>query len=243
MSPSWTTTVGENPYLLRSSLIGSDVLHIRAVQGDKVSSAALQYEEGASSAYLGSEDVLAGFFDEIPLTIYSLSPQRQPLAINASNNFISEPVNLGLRVTGSGEIKLEFSGLSTFRHKVFLVDKQLNKEIDLQQTPEHSFTVAVNGATEVNDRFALRMTTNITGSEPIETPSWRVYSKDSYIYVQSEGEPIESLQIYNTLGSLIYSASSVNERQHKVAVNGGQQIYLVKARIGNEHKTEKVIVK
>jgi hypothetical protein len=242
MSPAWTTTVGENPYTLRSSLIASDVLHITATQGDKTSSTALQYEADASSAYRGSEDVLAGFFDEIPLTIYTLSSQRQPLAINTSNNFTSEPVDLGLRVTGSGEVKLEFSGLSTFRHKVFLIDKQLNKEIDLQQTPEHSFTVVANGATEVNDRFALRMESSITGSEAIATPSWRVYAKDSYIYVQSEGEPIESLQIYNTLGSLIYSASSINERQHKVAVSGGQQIYLVRARIGNVVKTEKVIV-
>jgi hypothetical protein len=244
MSPDWTTTSGARPFTLRAAAneVGG-VLYIKAVQGQKTGYTALQNDPDASPAFNGNEDVRNLFFDEMPLTLYSLTAMREPLAINANSDFQSQTTDLGLRILESGETKLEFTGLNTFGYRVYLIDREKNVEIDLQQTPEYTFTVVKPAdveSIEINDRFTLRMDADPDGIQPVASSSLRVSSRNGYIHVQSMGEAISSLQLYNMAGALIYSD---NTRATEFRIPAPrQQVYIVRALIGDTVKTEKVIV-
>ncbi|GHU75867.1 hypothetical protein FACS189414_0850 [Bacteroidia bacterium] len=214
------------------------VLYIRAIQGSRTSSAALVYDPEATS----KADLPVLVYNEIPLTLYAFSPGREALSIRTSNDFQSRATDLGLRVMNAGEMKLEFSGLSTFGHDVYLQDKQLGKTIDLQNNPVYTFTVA---AIELNDRFSLGMTYTgkgiVTGSESAPAPAaLQVSSKDGYLDVQSQGGKIDRLQVYSLTGSLIYSSNSSSGR-FNIPLSGG--VYIVKGQIGATYYTEKAVVR
>ncbi|MDR0844449.1 MAG: right-handed parallel beta-helix repeat-containing protein [Tannerella sp.] len=245
MSPNWTTTSGARPFTLRA---GTDevggVLYIKAVQGQKTSSTALQNDPNASPAFNGNEDVRNLFFDEMPLTLYSLTAMREPLAINASGDFQSQQTDLGLRILESGETKLEFSGLNTFGHLVYLIDKEKNLVIDLQQTPEYTFTVtkpADVAAIELNDRFTLRMDIDPTANQPVASSSLLATSLNGELYVRATSGSIRSLEVYHVNGALIYSTQTESEL-FRVPVERGQ-VYVVKARIGETYEVRKVLVR
>jgi uncharacterized repeat protein (TIGR01451 family) len=244
MSPDWTTTALPGAYVLRSTSVETGVLRIKAVQGDKTGYTVLQYDRNTSPAYVGNEDVQALFYDEIPLTLYSLTAQKEPLAISSSGDY-SQNTDLGLRMMETGEIKLEFSGLSTFGHNVYLLDKEKGMEINLQQTPEYTFT-ATNPANvksvEVNDRFTLRMEyTGQYNSEITTNPVLLLSGWDGRIHVRPVSGVISHLLIYNMAGMLIYDDHTVSD-EFSIPVERSQT-YIVKALTGNKYCTGKVIVK
>ncbi|MDR3260828.1 MAG: right-handed parallel beta-helix repeat-containing protein, partial [Tannerella sp.] len=89
MSPNWTTTSAPaSSYMLRAAPVVSDAntLRIKASQGNKTSYAILVYDPNASPD-LGQEDMPVLIYDEIPLTLYSYTALREPLAIHASSDF------------------------------------------------------------------------------------------------------------------------------------------------------------
>jgi len=245
MSPDWTTTTGNSPYVLRSAPEETGILRIKSTQGGNTSYAVLNYDTDASPAYNGKEDVYTLFFDENPLTVYSLTSAKEALSINTNGDFQSAPTGLGLRFASSGEVSLEFSGLETFGHDVFLIDKEKNQEINLQQTPSYTFTVkaSARAMTEINDRFALRMeyTGNVSIKEIDDNLDLYVFAKDGWLDVWAIDKPIENLQIYNMLGSLIYSNNKASD-SFRISL-GGWQVYIVKALVGNEIKVKKVYLK
>ncbi|GHT28525.1 hypothetical protein AGMMS49574_03020 [Bacteroidia bacterium] len=244
MSPRWTTASPPASYTLRSAQVTSGgVLYIRAIQGSRTSSAALVYDPEATS----KADLPVLVYNEIPLTLYAFSPGREALSIRTSNDFQSRATDLGLRVMNAGEMKLEFSGLSTFGHDVYLQDRQLGKTIDLQNNPVYTFTVAKPGADaiELNDRFSLEMTYTgkgiVTGSESAPAPAaLQVSSKDGYLNVQSQGGKIDQLQVYSLTGSLIYSSNS-SSGHFNIPLPGG--VYIVKGQTGATYYTEKAVVR
>jgi hypothetical protein len=244
MSPNWTTTSAAETYTLRGSdpIESKDVLRIKASQGNKTSYTALVYKPGTSSSQT-AEDMPPVVFDE-PLTVYSITPQREPLAINVSGYFEYADVGLGLRVRDAGETKLEFFDLPTFGHKVYLTDHERQTTVNLQETPEYTFTLAKSGTgiVEMNDRFTLHFTYTGTGnSAPVVAASaLHVSSANGYVTVQSTGSPITRLQIYNIMGELVYSDNSPSQ-QYKVSLNRSQ-IYIVNALIDNVSHKGKVVV-
>jgi hypothetical protein len=256
MSPDYTTTRGttlSNPYTLRSAAGDTPpLLYIRASQGEKAGSAVLHFDPEASVDYDGKEDVIQLFYEGnsgtggIPLTVYSLTPRKVPLAINTGGDFTSAGTALGLRVRDPGEVRLDFSGLSSFRHEVYLRDAELNKEIDLQRTPSYTFTVAKaadSRAITLDDRFSLRIryTGSATGHEAApELPQWNVSGEYGRIEVQAYSGLIRQLHVYNAAGALVYGT---NTRSGRFSIPAEPGIYFVKVRIEDEEKTERVFVK
>jgi hypothetical protein len=252
MSPEWTTTAPQDgdSYTLRSATaIETGILRIKAAQGNRTSYALLQYDPSALPAYRDAEDVQSLFFDEIPLTLYSLTARQEPLSISASSDFKSQTTDLGLRILNAGEMKLEFSGLETFGHDVYLIDREKNCEINLQQTPEYTFIAnkpTGAGSIELNDRFSLRMDYTGAGlssdNDEITAPALTVTGSDGWIHLRStSGDLIRSVQIYNLSGQLIYSTSASDSKLSIPVARS--QTYIVKASAGNVDVIEKVIVK
>jgi hypothetical protein len=250
MSPNWTTANSSHPYILRAATVEeeSGILHIKAVQGNNTGYALLQYDPDASPAYDGDEDIRSLFYEEIPLTLYSLTARKEPLAIHASNDFRLHNTDLGLRIMYAGETKLLFSGLENFGHDVYLIDKEKNREINLQETPEYTFTATKPAgvkAVELNDRFTLRTDytgKGLTDTQPVAAETLMVSATDGTICVHSTAGLIRSVRIYNIGGVMVYGSHAASER-FLVPVERGQ-VYLVKAQVGNKaHEMRKVWVK
>jgi hypothetical protein len=240
MSPKWTTTSdGHHPFMLRAAPDDNGVLRIRASQGAGNSYAVLRYSSRAVPEYVRSEDVRTLFYDELPLTLYSLTVLREPLSINASGSFGERETALGLRLLNAGETRLEFTGMESFGHDVYLIDRERNNlEIDLQATPEYVFTVTKPSGTaalELNDRFVLRMTytgRGLVGTSGVEHPEVLCSGGNGCLYVRSTQGRISALQVYNTLGMLLYSDRTLSS-EFKVPVPGGPQTCIVKVRLEN----------
>ncbi|MDR1623358.1 MAG: hypothetical protein LBS04_00050, partial [Tannerellaceae bacterium] len=228
----------------------TNVLRIKAVQDKRVSYAVLHYNKSASPDYNSKEDIHKLFYqleeNEIPLEVYSFAPAKEVLAINSSNDF-TQNVPLGLRTGTAGTVTLEFSGMATFGHNVYLIDHaQNNKETDLQKTPAYTFTVTKKSAgdkvIELNDRFSLR--TSYTGigtdSETISATGLSVTSRDGYIYVQTPS-PASSLQVYSLTGALVYGSTTRSD-YFRIQTDR-QQAYIVKVKMNEEYLTQKVFVK
>ncbi|MDR1724557.1 MAG: hypothetical protein LBR84_11530 [Tannerella sp.] len=242
MSPNWTTTKSGRPgqYILRAAPAEWGILRIRATQGEKQSYAVLNYDENATSAYNGSEDVNTLFYDDVPLTVYTLTSMRKALSINSNSDFENEEIFIGLRLRDIGEVTLDFSGLETFGHNVWLIDKTRNQTIDLQETPQYALTIARTG--DLIDRLALRFEFTGKGlvASELVAPDLIVTSGAGTIEVRSASF-IENLQIYNIVGSLVYSNNYVTNF-FCVPVSG-QQVYVVRATIDGIVKVRKVYVK
>ncbi|GHV52657.1 hypothetical protein FACS1894181_15920 [Bacteroidia bacterium] len=246
MSPNWTTTSPVASYALRSTITGGGILNIKVSQGKNEAYAALLYNPSASN-FTDPEDMPAIIYDELPLTVYTIS-MNEALAINSSSTFDMFNVPLGFRATTAGETKLEFNNQETFGYEVVLIDKVLNKRIDLGATPAYTFTVTKtsSAAVEINDRFTLEMKytgngVTITGNEATPPPSiLHVSGGAGYIYIKSESGMIGSLQIYDTVGRLLYSTANLNESHFKLPVNS-KQMYIVKATIGEATHVEKIM--
>jgi hypothetical protein len=250
ISALWTTTTPGSPYKLRADAPETNILRIKAVQDKQVSYAVLYYNENTSPAYNSKEDMHKLFYqleeNVIPLEVYTFAPTREVLAINSSSDF-SKNVPLGLRTDKAGSVTLEFSGMATFGHNVYLIDHaQNNKETDLQKSPTYTFTVTKKSAgdkvIELNDRFSLRTTYTGIGldNEATGTTDVSVSSRDGYIYIQSPS-PVSSLQVYSLTGALVYSSADRLYYYH--IKTDGQQAYIVKIKMNGQYIMKKTFVK
>jgi hypothetical protein len=246
MSPEWTTTTPSGlygGYQLRAEEEESGVLHIQASQGNSTGYAVLQYDRDAVTEYSGREDVRALFYDENPLTLYLLTPLREPLAISAGSDFQSRTTDLGLRLRNAGEVTLTFTGLERFLHDVYLIDRERGIEVNLQQTPSYTFTVAGTSGAEaisLNDRFTLRMDNVRVRTAPVDPTAWTATALNDGIHVRSTAGVISRLQVYNLVGALVYSTET-EASSHRVTVSRGQ-VYFVTVKIGDMVETRKVAV-
>ncbi|MDH6304573.1 hypothetical protein M2459_001308 [Parabacteroides sp. PF5-5] len=250
MNPDWTTTVNSSntgDYVLRAATEETNTLRIKATQNGVSSATALFYHPESSPNYNSKEDAGKLFYSNASVAVYSFSPTKDPLAINSSNDFQSTTTKLGLRVKNAGQVTFDFSGMATFGYDVYLIDHALNnKQIDIKANPSYTFMVTKASANdkviELNDRFSLSAVyTGIgVGNEAISISELNVTSTDGYIHIQSKSS-ISSLQIYNISGALVYSSNKLSNN-FRIAVDG-QQIYVVKAKIGSSYHVEKVFVR
>jgi hypothetical protein len=245
MSPRWTTTTPLGAYQLRMSEAGSGVLHIRAVQGRSESYAALHFDKNrAVPEYRGSEDVRALFYDANPLSVYVLTPLGEPLAISADGEYHTHTTALGLRIAQSGEVTLAFDGQELFGHNVYLVDRELNREVFLQETPTYIFmAVKPPGVDilELNDRFVLRMEyTGVDNAPAVTPPSWTAVAQKGEIHVRATGNGlIDEVRVYNVAGSLVHASQTASD-YFRIAAEPGQ-VYFVRVRINDAYETRKVM--
>jgi hypothetical protein len=249
MSAHWATTLPGSPYKLRSDAKETNILRIKAVQGKQTSYAVLHYNESTSPAYNSQEDMHKLFYqledEATPLEVYSFAPGKEALAINSSSDF-SHNTPLGLRTDKAGSVTLEFSGMRTFGHNVYLIDHaKNNEETNLQKHPTYTFTVTkkpTEKRIELNDRFSLRTTyTGIgLGNEAAGPADVNISTRDGYIYVRTSS-PVSSLQVYSLTGAIVYSSEA--RLDHFRIQTDGQQAYIVKIKINGRYIMKKTFVR
>lgn len=134
------------------------------------------------------------------------------------------PVNFKAKTTGKYTISFEGDDMSDVK----LVDKFENVTVDLNATPYYTFTAS---AVDNADRFKLvfSSTGSETGSETF------AYQNGDQIVVDGEGE----LQVFDVLGRHVadYEISGVQ------IIDAPQTgVYIIRL-IGNEKKTQKIVIK
>ncbi|MDR0536939.1 MAG: T9SS type A sorting domain-containing protein [Tannerellaceae bacterium] len=248
MSPNWTTTVApvKGSYTLRSMQpVVKNVLNIELSQGEKKARAAIVHNPKASN-FIDRDDMPAIDYSELPLTLYTFSSNHAPLIINVGSHLDIHSTAIGMRIKNAGETKLSFANLRGFGYDAILVDKLLNKEINLQQNPEYTFTVTKNGNDfiEINDRFVLKFKLgNLSSVEDIApTASISVTGEHGHIDIRSGEGDLGNVQVYDALGKRVYNNASPGNSHLRIQVES-RHIYIVRATVAGKILTEKVMVK
>ncbi|MDR0536442.1 MAG: T9SS type A sorting domain-containing protein [Tannerellaceae bacterium] len=247
ISPAFTTVKPADSYKLRSAVTKGGILNIKVTQGDRQAYAALLYSPGATAG-VDREDMPLLVFNETNLAVYTFSASNTALAINSDGQFNMNPLKMGVLAASAGEVTLSFANQETFGHDVVLVDHQLNKRIDISITPTYTFVAAKAG--EINNRFTLEL--HYTGrGVGIEGAHHKmklqsvitVGSTDAGILIRANAaELIQSVEIRNMLGQLVYKDDRMNVTERLVSLPN-RRLYIVKVKIGDEIFIEKVMLK
>lgn len=238
----------DGSYVLRSAARGSaegeNILRIKASHGNAENSTAMLLRAGATQAYGSQEDASKVFNHDVPVSVYTLTDNNMPLAINVSESFEGD-VKLGLRLRKvSTPVSLTFSGLSGFGQTPFLIDHELKKEVELKNGTEYVFSVSAEGSkdvVELNKRFSLRFGELPTSNENI------LNENDLKIVGRNQGIDISSFGVFSRVevtslsGMRVYD-SLMPASYCRVSVASGQ-VYIVRVTIGDANIVQKVYVK
>ncbi|MDR3327599.1 MAG: T9SS type A sorting domain-containing protein [Prevotellaceae bacterium] len=181
-----------------------------------------------------------GSFMESPanefVQIYSLKPDAngtiQKAAMNTLNTYEAQ-IPVGVQTAYSGTATLNLTGMDTWNAYVVLIDKLLNKKIDL--TGKASVDYSFESAGSTADRFVIATSKTTMGLDDITAANAKVqtYVQDRIIHVVSPADnPVKSVEVYNLNGAV------VNAKQ---ALPAGVYVVKIAAQKGTE--TVKVIVK
>jgi hypothetical protein len=156
-------------------------------------------------------------------------------------------VPLVIATNHNGEISFAFSGMDTYNARIFLLDTETNKEIELTDKVQYEYKFNYvpeqsGGKIVANEsRFFIRLNKISTGIETIASETVRIYaSRPGTLQVVST-HPLRQVMVYNLQGSMVYN-EQVRTSTHKIeglAVG----VYIVKVVSGNTVKIEKVIVR
>ncbi|SEP88856.1 lamin tail domain-containing protein [Flavobacterium urocaniciphilum] len=149
---------------------------------------------------------------------------------------VNDKVQLGVAAPASGTYKIAiatadgiFSNV-TGNQKVYLEDTELNVIHDLTSSP-YQFTIAQG---KNNTRFVLRYTESTLSNELIsfDENDINVYSDDQ-IHINSKNETIQKVDVYDTLGRLIFQNKDVNNNNLNVAIMENNIPLIVKISLEN----------
>jgi len=185
--------------------------------------------------------------------LYTLKPDADksitPVAANVLNEItrvIVIPIEIS--TTYEGSITFSFAGPDTYNARIFFIDNEAGKSIELTGKAKYEYTFnyapsKVNGTVTSNEtRFSIRMSpTNATGIESVPG-TILVHSRSAGTIQALSGDPILQIAVYDIQGREIYVNASINARE--TTVSGlAANVYLVKAVTAGGVKTMKVVVR
>jgi hypothetical protein len=235
------TRTQDKEHQLKSSAqnhVFEDVLYINAKNSEGESWVTLALNEPAR------ENILKLFSPNYPLIpeLYVLDDRNNKNEVQYESNYDVD-INLGIASKDNGNIEMTFKNLEALNtNSLILVDKLLNKEINVLEETSYSF---INKPDENNCRFTLKVGSNRagTGIEAGSAARTSIYASGKTVSVRSES-PIKQVTVTNTQGMEIVSdiVDAKRDYSRKLQVNEG--IYIVKAKTENgETHIQKVIIK
>jgi hypothetical protein len=202
------------------------------------------YIENATNNYdLGYDSVL--FDDTKPLLIYSMLG-TDTMAIQGRalpfSNADTVPIGYYTKIADNVTIALNnFDGLFLDNQGIFLEDKLLNVIHDLKDAPY----VFNSAAGTFNDRLVLRYTDGTLGDKDFKSETNKVViaTKNKQIKINSFGETIDKVTIFDLLGRQIYQKYKVNSNELSITnAASSSQTLLVKTTLQNgQIVTEKIV--
>jgi hypothetical protein len=245
---------GVNPGL-RSAAPPVDKLAIVASTAQAgVRTVIVSRQEGGNSFGPADSRKLFDEINSIP-EVYTLKTSVKP---GANNEPIATAVNVLGEITGEtliplaisttykGEINFTFSGMDSYDARIFLLDTETNREIELTDKTAYAYKfdyVPEQSAGKIianESRFFIRLHKVSTGVDAIASEVVRIYASRTGTLQVVSTHPLHQVLVYNLQGAKVYDAQ-VRNNTHKVeGLAGG--VYIVKVVSGNTVTTQKVIV-
>jgi lysophospholipase L1-like esterase len=228
-----------NPSFLRKSKGENDkeLIHIVAgsLEGGYTDDCYIRFHKGGTKEFDQSYDAYK--FDGDNLNVSTTTIGGINLAINTLPRLINGmEIKIDFRAREAGQYKLDFDGreigetvIGRGIGNLFLVDKKLNKRIDLSQTRTYTFTFDEESTTDVEQRFVLVYNGNhYSKVNKAELISWiKVYPNPFRDYIRFMIKMDEAAQlrieIYNAQGQIItHHEEYLPFGYNLVDVNGAQ---------------------
>ncbi len=164
--------------------------------------------------------------------------QGRPLPFN-----IDDIVPLGFTLNHLGELAISIKavdGIFSADTSIFLEDKDLNIFHNLKVAP-YFFTSEIG---RINNRFQLRYGTTLSTTNLVaDQAGLQIISRDGIIYLESKGDLIDEVQIYDVLGRLLFKSAAQHQMQHEILLNVlAKQAIIVKAKLANGHIVSQKII-
>ena len=234
---------------LRSEQVANNKLEIIA-KNDKASVLTFIAKRDGGSEQFGNSDSrkLINKLSAVP-DIYTLKlSENGPVAVGANiTNIEDAEYPLGLATTFEGDITFTFSGMDSYDAKIFFVDKQSDKTIELTNMSGYEYTFSYTpprtGAeiTGTDDRFYIRIRSDETSNETIGKQLLYAYAKEGAIHVVSVGAVMQEIKIYSLQGVELYQ-SKINDTSHIVSKKFLPSVYIVTVKTDNGIISKKIIV-
>ena len=208
-SPSLTSTEAvkatNNPAFTRVAA-SDNLLRIKLASGSAYDNAVVMFYPGATDGLDIDYDGLK--FPETGLSLSTAYQGSQPMAINSLGALTNEKiVELIIKQDTIGSHKLVFTEANTFDTQIYLVDKYLNRVIDVKQNPEYNFMITADARTTGNERFRI-----VFGQIPenlLKQGEFKVFPNPSdgkAVHITlANAEGIYSLEVYDMLGRMLYT--------------------------------------
>jgi hypothetical protein len=200
------------------------------------------YIEGATNAFDYQYDGATFTTNEIDiytlLDANALSIQGRALPFETT-----DVIPLGYRITNPGIYTITLGamdGLFEGNQEVYLKDKVTNTYHNLKKEP---FQFNAQKGT-FNDRFELRFTDQSKESNPIVSETnFQIYTLDQSIIVNSPDANIQSIEVYDLLGKLIYGKQNVQApTMTTAAINVAHPFLIVKVTLANQQVITKKMI-
>ena len=226
---------------LRSTSVPTNIMHIKADNGAKQSSAAIALRSNASNAS-GDDDAFKLFsqYTDVP-EVYSLADE---VALDI-NQFSSLPyiVPIGVKTTQQGPITLTFDGSDTFDSiDVTLLNTLTGEQQNLKANSEYILDFDgehTDGFLFVEFRSANSTTeTDLSEADSCEgNRCIQVYQKDKNTIgiISPPSDKIQNVTIWEKSGMMLYSKYNINRAEIEAKVHSPNQTCVV--RVETEHKS------
>lgn len=182
-------------------------------------------------------------FDHSKTTLYSLINNDFYIIQGKTLPFTDDDiVPLGINIVQQGDYTISlgnFDGLFT-NQTVYLKDKYLNNIHNLN-TSDYQFN---SNSGQYNDRFEIVYKTSALNTDTVESLTSQVYiATNDNLTIHSTKETIEKVEIFNTLGQVLYRKENANSLSIPIENIAKQnQVLLVNIYLSNGKKaTRKVI--
>jgi len=184
--------------------------------------------------------------------IYTLKPYKSGIIATGINIINNDDllIPVGLATSYEGNITLSFSGMDAYDAELYLIDAEINKEIELTGLASYDYVFdytpkTVNGETAVcENRFFIRISKTVTGLRETIAKKANVFETNGLICVVSgASNPIKEVAVYNLQGALMYKKSAINAISYMVSRNWPAGAYIVKVVSEKNIDNIKLIIK
>lgn len=228
--------VSSEQYFLKEIATNEPIVRIRAIGPNGSDAVAIQFCPSANDHFIITEDSKKLFYHEPGVPQLAFVTDNQRVAISRCQTLVgSFPVMISLTDNAQVELSAQLEGVIPDNISVMLVDKVLDKSIDIRQN--QSLRVALPAGEQLN-RFALELTeVEIPPVVPID--EFRIYSVNDEIRLESPKIIDGYISIYNLAGQKIIERA-INGTSATFLTGKGHFILRLRDKAGI--KTEKMIV-
>lgn len=201
----------------------------------------IRFNEEASPDFDENYDAHKMFGKAELAQVFAIDHTGNSMAIHSLSTVKdTEFVKLGLRVSNTGNYKLNFNNHESFIENVIITleDKktQTFKVLNAQDQYEFNYEEGEN-----ENRFILHFK-DVTAVSDLNDTELFAYAIGHSIYVNTE-EGMESIQVYNLGGQIIYETNNLLEGTHKLDLPElAKGVYFLKIQKRRVKRTQKVII-